>query len=183
MGQPVSVGVTRVPRTLGILSIVFASIVLFSSLFGVVGLVVPVLLRHAPPSGGAAERQTLEMMSRMYLMMGLVSAILMVMSAALLALGIGQLRYRAWAAVWTVRWAIVALGCVIVMAILVSQMFTGGFFQMLAAKSPDAAVGARQVERMFGAVYAAMIIVFYSPYPILLAAFFSRARVRAAMSA
>jgi hypothetical protein len=182
MGQPV-MGVTRVPRTFGILSIVFASMVLFSSLFGVIGLVVPVMLRHAPPSGGAAEQQALEMMSRMYLMMGWVSAILLVMSATLLALGIGQLRYRAWAAVWTVRWGIVALGCVVVMAILMSRMFSGGFFDMLAQKSPDAAVGARQVERMFGAIYAGMTVLFYSPYPILLIAFFSRARVRAAMSA
>jgi hypothetical protein len=181
MGQSVA-GVTRVPRTFGILSIIFASIVLFSSLFGVIGLVVPLMLRHAPP-GRAEDRQALEMLSHMYLMMGSMSAILMVMSATLLALGIGQLRYRAWAAVWSIRWGIVAMGCVVVMAILVSQMFSGTFFNMLAQKNPDAAAGAHQVGRMFGAVYAGMVVLFYSPYPILLIAFFTRARVRAAMSA
>jgi magnesium-transporting ATPase (P-type) len=181
MGQPV-VGVTRVPRTFGILSIIFASIVLFSSLFGVIGLVVPVLLRHAPP-GRPEERQALEMLSHMYLMMGAMSAILLVMSATLLALGIGQLRYRAWAAVWTIRWGIVAIGSIVVMAILVSQMFSGTLFSALAQNNPDAAAGAHQVGRMFGAVYAGMVVLFYSPYPIMLIAFFTRARVRAAMNA
>ena len=182
MGQPPAMGVTRAPRTFGILSIIFSSIVLFSSLFGVVGLMVPMLLRHAPP-GNETDRAALEMISRMYVMMGAVSAILLVMSATLLALGIGQLRYRAWAAVWTVRWGIVALGTVVIMAILVSQMFSGGFMDAIAQKNPDAAVGARQVGHMFGAVYAGMMVFFYSPYPILLIAFFTRPRVRAAMTA
>src|SRR5437660_11097448 len=98
MGQPPAMGVTRAPRTLGILSIIFASIVLFMSLFGVVGLVVPALIRHAPP-GNDSDRAALEMIARMYLMIGAVSTILLVMSATLLALGIGQLRFRALAAV------------------------------------------------------------------------------------
>ncbi|MDB4965815.1 MAG: hypothetical protein JWN44_1504 [Myxococcales bacterium] len=182
MVQPV-VGVTRAPRTLGILSIIFASIVLFGSLFGVLGLLVPLMLRHAPP-GRAADRQALEMLSHMYLVMGAMSAILLVMSSTLLALGIGQLRYRAWAAVWTVRWSVVALGCVVVMAILMSRMFSSGtFFSALAQTNPEAAAGAKQVGTLFGAVYAGMMVFFYSPYPILLIAFFTRPRVRAAMSA
>ena len=60
------------------------------------------------------------MLSSMYLGMGAISAILSVMSALLIALGIGQLRYRAWAAVWSVRWGVVALGAVVVMAILMT---------------------------------------------------------------
>ena len=113
-------GVTAAPRTFGILSIVFASLVLVGSLFGLLGLLVPMLAAHAPPPTRPEDAQALKMLSTMYLGMGLISAILSVMSALLIALGIGQLRYRKWAAVWSVRWAIVALGAVVVMAILMT---------------------------------------------------------------
>jgi len=112
-------GVTAVPRTFGILSLVFSSIVLVGSLFGLIGLIVPVALKHAPPSR-PEDAQAMAMLSTMYLGMGLISAILTVMSSLLLALGIGQLRYRKWAAVWSVRWAIVALGSLVIMAILLT---------------------------------------------------------------
>ncbi|MGZ3426216.1 MAG: hypothetical protein ACXVCV_06165, partial [Polyangia bacterium] len=45
------------------------------------------------------------------------------------------------------------------------------------------APAARQVGTAFGAVYAAMLVLFYSPYPILLLVYFSRDRIRAAMTA
>jgi len=36
---------------------------------------------------------------------------------------------------------------------------------------------------MIGIVYGAMMVLFYSPYPILMLVYFSRERVRAAMQA
>jgi urea transporter len=181
--MPQNMGVTAVPRTFGILSIVFASLVLASSLFGMVGLVVPVLLSHAPASSRPEDAQALKMLSTMYLGMGVISCILAVMSGLLLALGIGQLRYRRWAAVWSVRWGVVALGSIIVMAVLLTTTMgsvVGGFAS--AANTPDPSA-ARHVGNAFGAVYAAMMVLFYSPYPILMLVYFSRDRIRAAMTA
>ena len=178
-----AMGVTTVPRTFGILSIVFASLVLVGSLFGLLGLLVPMFAAHAPPPARPEDAQALRMISTMYLGMGIVSAILSVMSALLLALGIGQLRYRAWAAVWSVRWGIVALGALVVMAILMTTTMRstlGSIATVAEAPNPGAA---RQVGTAFGAVYAAMMVLFYAPYPILLLAYFSRDRVRAAMTA
>jgi len=175
-------GVTAVPRTFGILSIVFSSLVLVGSLFGLLGLIVPVALKHAPPTR-PEDAQAMAMLSSMYTCMGLISAILTVMSSALLALGIGQLRYRKWAAVWSVRWAIVALGAVVVMAILMTTTMRstlGSVATMGGAGNPQAA---REVGSMFGLIYASMVVVFYSPYPILMLVYFSRERVRAAMTA
>lgn len=180
-------GPTRAPRTFGILSIVFASLVLVGSLFGLIGLVVPVLIAHAPPPHRPEDAHAMAFLSRMYLGVGIISAVLSVMSAALLALGIGQLRYRAWAAVWSVRWSIVALGAVVVIAVLCVGTFgrsLGEAMQMgpgAAQPIPSAAAG--QMGTVFGAVYAVMAVFFYAPYPILLLVFFSRARVRAAMTA
>jgi hypothetical protein len=185
--MPQNMGVTAVPRTFGILSIIFASVVLVGSLFGLVGLVVPVLLKHAPPPSRPEEAQALAMLSSMYLGMGVISAILSVMSAFLLALGIGQLRYRAWAAVWSVRWGVVALGAVVVMAILMTTTMRstiGSIGAMAATANSNAdAAAARNVGNMIGVVYAAMMVLFYSPYPILMLAYFSRDRVRASMTA
>ena len=181
--MPQNVGVTAVPRTFGILSIVFASIVLVGSLFGLIGLVVPVLLKHAPPPTRPEDAQAMQMLSSMYLGMGLVSAILTVMSSLLLALGIGQLRYRKWAAVWSVRWGVVALGAVVVMAILMTTSM-GRMLGSVATMNNDAAApAARQVGTAIGAVYAVMMVLFYSPYPILMLVYFSRERIRAAMIA
>jgi hypothetical protein len=178
-----NMGVTAVPRTFGILSIVFASLVLVGSLFGLLGLIVPVMLKHAPPPTRAEDAQALAMLSSMYLGMGMISAILSVMSALLLALGIGQLRYRAWAAVWSVRWGVIALGAVVVMAILMTTTMRSTLGSIASAADSPNPAAARQVGTAFGAVYAAMMVMFYSPYPILMLVYFSRDRVRAAMTA
>jgi hypothetical protein len=181
MVQPLAV--TRAPRILGILSIVFASIVLFGSFFSSLGLLVPALLKHAPPPTSDKDAAAMAMLSHLYTAMGVVGLILLVMSIALLVIGIGELRYRRWAAVWSVRWGVVALGATIVMAILTSTMFGSGFFEGLATANPNAdAAAARTAGRFIGIVYGAMCVLFYAPYPILLMVFFSRPHVRAAMT-
>jgi hypothetical protein len=180
--QPTT-AVTAVPRTFGILSIVFASLVLVSSLFGMLALIVPAALAHAPPSSRPEEMQALKLMSTMYLGMGIVSCILAVMSGLLLALGIGQLRYRQWAAVWSVRWGVVALGTIVIMAIVLTTTMgsmVGSFASAANAPDPSAA---RHVGTAFGAIYGVMMVLFYAPYPILLIVYFARDRVRAAMTA
>jgi hypothetical protein len=177
------VGVTRVPRTLGTLSIVFASVVLFFSLFGLIGLVVPILVAHAPPSSRPEDAAIVAGVSRMYGAMGGISALLAVMSGALLALGIGQRRYRKWAAVWGVRWAVVALGAVVIMAWTMATMFSSSMFDMMAASNHAAAAPAHDVGRAIGMVYAVMMVMLYAPYPIVMLVLLTRRHVRAAMTA
>jgi hypothetical protein len=180
--MPPTTAVSGVPRTFGILSIIFAGIVLLFSLFGVISLLVPLLIAHAPPPARAEDAANIAAISHAYTAMGGVSALLSVMSAALIALGIGQLRYRAWAAVWSVRWAVVALGVVIVMADLMATTFTRSIFELASRGSPSPPA-MHQLGNVLGLVYAAMTVFFYAPYPIVLLIFFSRPRVRAAMTA
>ena len=183
--QPAA-GVTRVPRTMGILSIVFGSFILFFSLFGSFGLLVPLLASHAPPSQRPEDAVMLAAISRIYGAMGAISLLLTVMSALLLALGIGQLRYRRWAGVWSARWAIVALGCVVVMALVAANFFSS-FFDLMAASdhatNAQARAGAKQEGRAMGIIYAAMVVMLYAPYPIVILALFSRKHVRESMTA
>ncbi len=173
---------TRVPRILGTLSIVFAALVLCGSLFGVLGLAVPALIARAP-APRPDDAAMVASIGRMYGVMGGLSALYAVLAAALLGLGIGQLRYRRWAAVWTVRWAIVALGAVLVTADLVATTFTQSLTGMLAAGPNGLGAGAQPMSHALGIVYAAMAICFWTPYPLLLLVFFSRKRVCAAMTA
>ena len=179
--QPTT-AVSGVPRTFGILSIVFASIVLLFSLFGVASLLMPLVLAHAPPPARPEDAANLTAISHAYTAMGGMSALLSVMSAALIAVGIGQLRYRAWAGVWSVRWAVVALGVVVIMADLMATTFTRSIFELASRGSPSPQA-MHQVGSVLGIVYATMTVFFYAPYPIVLLIFFSRRRVRAALTA
>jgi hypothetical protein len=72
----------------------------------------------------------------------------------------------------------------VVMAIVMTTTMrsTLGSIASTANVNADAAA-ARSVGSMIGVVYAAMMVLFYSPYPILMLAYFSRDRVRAAMTA
>jgi hypothetical protein len=174
----------RAPRTLGVLSITFAGIVLFGSSLGLLGLMVPALAAHAPAPQRPEEAQAMALMVSMYRTMGIISGILLVLSALLLVVGIGQLRYRRWAAVWSVRWAIVALGALVVMAIIMVRA-PAELMQTLtaAAPNPPAPGQARAAGMALGGIYAAMMLFFYAPYPFLLLALFTRPRIREAMTA
>jgi hypothetical protein len=114
--------------------------------------------------------------------MGICSLIFLVMSALLLTLGIGQMRYRKWAAVWSPRWAIVALGSLVVMATLMITMGRATGSEIANAASSGNAAQAGQVGSAVGGIYAVMMVLFYAPYPIVLLVTFTRDRIRAAMT-
>lgn len=128
----------------------------------------------------------LSAMRAVYGGLGIIGIVLSGMSGALMAIGIGQLRYRAWAQRWSVYWGIAGLVGVTVM-VLVSVLVIGpGYIDMFSAipakhggASPAAGMGA--IGNVFGGVYAMMFVMFYAPYPILMIAFFNRAHVKSAM--
>src|SRR5262245_60075344 len=93
------------PKVFGVLSIIFSSLVLLGSTFGLLGTAASSVLEGvsdvANDSEKAAEiKAMVAPMAKIYQGIGLQSMILFVMSALLLAIGIGQLRYRAWARRW-----------------------------------------------------------------------------------
>jgi hypothetical protein len=129
-------------------------------------------------------------MVRIYRGIGLQSAILFLMSGLLLAIGIGQLRYRAWAQRWSVYWGAAGLVCVAAMvaiSLLIISPAYAQFFEGLSHMKPQGE-GQPQVPSMgplagiFGGTFAVMCVIFYAPYPALMLMFFTRDRVRASMT-
>jgi hypothetical protein len=132
-----------VPRIFGILSVVFGAVVgLFSGLAAMAGLIAT----HQPGARRGPEDAPL---IAMFLVLALWSALL-------IAVGVGQLRYRRWCLsatwVWCVSAIVVAVACIV------------GFVTVVPQKEP--AVG-------FAVMTATLL-----PYPALLLIFFSRAAVK-----
>jgi hypothetical protein len=171
------------------LSIIFASIVLLFSAMSVFMLFAGQLFdkigEMAP--GKAGEREIFHLMKSIYTGMGLHGLILTIMSSALLAIGIGQLRYRAWARTWSIYWGIAAIASLGLMAVINVVYIGGAYERMLTAMASlnqsDQAIknGMSGLGSFFGGAYTIMMVIFYAPYPILVLAFFTRPRVRLAM--
>jgi hypothetical protein len=183
------------PKVFGVLSIVFASLVLLSSSFGVLMTVATSAfsdLGGMVPDAEKTQEVAVMMgpMVRIYRGIGLQSAILFLMSGLLLAIGIGQLRYRAWAQRWSVYWGAAGLVCVAAMvaiSLLIISPAYAQFFEGLSHMKPQGE-GQPQVPSMgplagiFGGTFAVMCVIFYAPYPALMLMFFTRDRVRASMT-
>jgi hypothetical protein len=183
------------PKVFGVLSIVFASIVL---LFSSVGMLATLATSAASgmgnvvsdPDKAAEVTAMMQPMAKVYQGIGLESAILFVMSALLLAIGIGQLRYRAWAQRWSVYWGAAGLACVglmVAISLLVVAPAYAQFFDSLSQIKPQGggqapAPSMGPMAGMFGGTFAAMSVIVYAPYPALMLLFFTRDRVRASMT-
>jgi spore maturation protein SpmA len=131
---------------LGVLSIVFGS--LLAVLAGLLGMLVLAQHRdriHPDPEAVPAAVMFL---------------VLAASAAALVPLGVGQLRYRRWARVTTLIWAVAAL------VLLVSEIV--GFLTVVRDK--EAAAG---LALLWG--------IALSPYPVLLLVFFSRQAIAEVM--
>jgi hypothetical protein len=181
---------TSAPKVFGILSIVFASVMLLYSLLkmlagGMVGAVGSI----QPPANDPqfAEVQNMfEGMARVYRALAWEGTLVAILSALLLAIGIGQVKYREWARRWTMYWSYAAIAAVVVM-VLISVMVIGPAYarmmdqiaRMGPAKETAMFSG---FGNMFGRTSAILTVMFYTPYPVLLAIFFSRPHVRAAMT-
>jgi hypothetical protein len=182
------------PKVFGVLSIIFASLVLLSSSFGILMTLATSAFSDMSNLVPEAEKTQeaaamMEPMIRVYRGIGLQSAILFVMSALLLAIGIGQVRYRAWARRWSVYWGVAGLVCVaamVVISLLIISPAYAQFFEGLSQLKPQG--DGQQMPSMgplagiFGGTFAVICVIFYGPYPALLLMFFTRDRVRASMT-
>jgi hypothetical protein len=184
---------TSAPKVFGILSIIFGSLIMLTSLLSsCVGFAGQGMssLGHLAPRDDAQSRMmqdALREMGSIYTIMGLQGLVLVAMSALLLAIGIGQLRYRRWAASWSVYWgglALVVLVAMTVVSFLVIGPAYQKFFDAVSRASPTGAIPmpfTSSMGKMMGGGSAAIMGIFYAPYPILMLYFFTRENIHAAM--
>ena len=184
------------PKVFGILSIIFASIVLLSSAFGLLATAASSMVKNMGNMAADADKAAevaafVGPMAKVYQGIGVLSLIMFVMSALLLAVGIGQLRYRAWAQRWSVYWGVAGLACVALMvaiSMLIISPAYGEMFESLSRLKPQGdgqpAMGGSMSNfgSLFGGTFAVMTVVFYAPYPALMLLFFTRDHVRASMT-
>jgi hypothetical protein len=189
---------SAVPKVFGILSIIFGSLVLLGGLMGgCMGLFGGGMVGKIGALGGQGnaspeQQQVLEaMMSHLgtiYSALGIQGLVLAAMSGWLLALGIGQLRYRRWACRGSVYWGGAALAVLVGMLLLALVVIGPAYqamFDDLARVSPSGSAPAAFTSNLgtiFGGGSGVVMAVFYAPYPILLLYYFSRERVRAVMT-
>ncbi len=184
---------TSVPKVFGVLSIVFGSLMLLGGLIGTcTGFLGKSLgqLGSLGTSGPQAEMMQTMMkhLGSIYTAMGVQSLLFTAMSGWLLAVGIGQLRYRRWACRWSVYWGGVAL-VVLVGMMLIAFLWIGpaysAMFEDISRSAPSGAIPQKMTSAMsglFGGTSGVMTAVFYGPYPVLLLIYFTRDRIRAAMT-
>jgi hypothetical protein len=183
------------PKVFGVLSIVFASLTLLGSAFGLFGLAASSMFGNVgsmvPDADKAAEvNAVIAPMAKVYQGVGLQSVILFAMSALLLAIGIGQLRYRAWAGRWSVYWGAAGLACVVLLVAISLFIISPGYGEMFEATSRLKPQGDGQAAlpamsglgSAFGVMFAVLSVMFYAPYPALMLLFFTREPVRASMT-
>lgn len=188
----------RAPKVFGVLSIVFASIIMVCGLLGLMAGAAASVMQTAGAegleAGGNDDMQKVKMfmgpMVEVYRGISYQSVILTLMSIALLVIGIGQVRYRKWARGASVYWGGTALACVAAMIAISMLIITPAYSEMfegLARMAPNqrgvasAKMGGGLMGMMGGSL-AVMTVIFYAPYPLLLLYFFSRDNVRASMT-
>ena len=179
------------PKVFGVLSIIFASIVL---LFSTLGLLAGAATGAAGagatlPSSSDADKLAAQAGVKVLEGFAVQSLILFVMSALLLAIGIGQLRYRVWARRWSVYWAGAALACVAVLVAISLLIISPAYAELFDSASQQIKPGAEalggsmgSLSAVLGGTFAVMCIIFYTPYPAMMLLFFTRAHVRASMT-
>jgi hypothetical protein len=179
-GAPSSSKRPSSPKVLGILSIIFGSLIGLYSLMlvaagGVMGASFSELSLDDHPQH-AAFKAMADNVTLLYTVQGLAFTI---MSFWLLFLGIGQVRYKPWARRMSVTWGVIALvvlvGVAVLQFIIVPQMF-----QSMRELGPPGGAGMALGQTMAGAT-ALVTVVLFAPYPIILIAMFRRPVVIAAM--
>jgi len=163
---------TNAPRTIGILSIIFGSIVTCTSLFGVFGQQLGAAMQPNRMGREAFEQFSAEVHGWS---VGL-ALVMMAMSLALLFIGIGQRGYKRWAVRASVTWGVIALLVLVAQAIIqFSVMMPAMEHMMDALPHGDMPMGPiMKVSALLG-------IAFYAPYPIVLIVCFRKPGIVSSM--
>jgi len=196
--QPLNpIGRTGAPKVFGVLSIVFASLILLVGLMqSCTGLVSrsfttigDKVAQHEQNQPKAEQlKVTMRFMATIYTGMGLQGLLLAIMSGLLLAIGIGQLRYRAWAGQWTVYWCWAGFAVIGAMVAISFLLIGPAYEDLIRSMARHSATGAMpagmgsSLGSLFGGTTGIMTILFYAPYPIIMLVYFSKDHIRAAMN-
>jgi hypothetical protein len=165
------------PQTLGTLSIVFGAVVAGFSLINVLGVGQGFAMMMQPRGNADAIRDYLEAIRTPSMIQ---SGAFLAMSTWLLVLGVGQRRYRRWAAGQSVLWAAIAL-VVLVGVVVISVVVLGPASQRMMEDTMRHA----HLPHAMGAMtrWLSLVgIVFYVPWPIILLATFRQPKIVAAMN-
>jgi hypothetical protein len=192
--SPSQLPVTSIPKVFGILSIIFGSLVLLGGLLQSCGGLASCAFGSMGDAMVANDPKAAEMLpmiaalKTVYAAMGVIGFVMAGMSGWLLAIGIGQLKYRTWArrasVVWGITALVVLLGMVLTSIIVIGPAYAHmidaiGKAGGEKALPPGFAGG---MSGIFGGSFSIAMVFFYAPYPVLLLALFTRPRVQAAMS-
>ena len=156
---------SRVPLVCGILSITFSGLFLMPLLVGLGSAAIFYTAARPPPAEAvpatqpAPKRPNEPLSDSGAVVLGLA---VLLLTPALLVLGIGQVRYKRWTLVGTTVWAGLAVLSLLTTVLLSSVASTDRF---------------THAARMLPAV------ICLAPYPIVLLSLYSRRRVRASLTA
>jgi hypothetical protein len=185
--------VSSAPKVFGVLSIIFASLILLFSLIGACSSAFGRSMGGGLGSLGGGQQTAqfkvmFQYMASIYNYILIQQLIFLVMSAALLAIGIGQLKYKRWARSWSVYWGwagLISLGVVLAISFFAVGPMYKEMFAAMAKNMPSGAMPMAKLSSglgaMMGGAMGVMYLIFYSPYPILMLLFFNKANVKQAM--
>lgn len=154
---------SAIPKVFGILSVVLSGLMLaYTALLWLALLTVSLSSRASSSGSSTAPAASFDLFrSTGPVIPAVLGVCFTVMTVALLVIGIGQLRYRAWAGQWTVRWSLAAMAQIVLAPAVV----------LLVTREPT------HITPMIPA-----LLVYLAPYPTLLLILFTRPHVRAAMT-
>jgi hypothetical protein len=161
------------PGTLGILSIIFGSLITFTSLLGIAGKQLGAAIQATERSRDAFEQFSSETHGWSVGLACLMGA----MSIALLFIGIGQRGYKRWAARASVTWGAVALVVLVAQAVIQFTVMMPAMEHFMASLPNPADMPIGPMMK----VSAFIGLLFYTPYPIILIVCFRKPHIVAAM--
>jgi len=183
------------PKVFGILSIVFGSLALLITLFGACASVAGQRsganswMFRGQPNAEARVAAYNHLTEKTRLPNVVQAAMFSLLSAGLIVLGAGQLRYRGWARKLTIYWSFVALIALVLVALLnvmIVRPANLAYFEELSRAagqgSIEGAVNNMMGSWLSGPLMLVLTLVLYAPYPIAQLLYFSRPRVREAMT-
>lgn len=199
MGPVSGPAVSGAPKAFGVLSLVFASLILMLALPGTCGSLAGASMAEAmvginfeldsedAPIGLVAEAA--EALSDVYLGFGLIGLMLIGMSGWLIGVGVGQLKYRPWAQKQSIWWGTLGIGSVVLMVLIMFLLVGpayGDFFRILADQTSELQAAGELTgegfDRAIGFGGGIIHVIVFLPYPLIMLILFRSEKIKRAMS-
>jgi hypothetical protein len=179
---------SAIPKVMGVLSIVFSSLVLLWSLAALAGscggsaMVNGIEINADTPGVSQAFIDSWAASYASYQYYGLC---FLIGSVWLLVVGIGQVKYRHWACAGSVTWGLGALVLLGIAVLILIALIGPAYGEMMVAMQdlqPDAPFRfGRGMGQVATTMMAVLTVVIYLPYPIVMIVLFRKDNVRESM--